>query len=64
MILNPERTDTDTDKIYYAAQYMRGIAELLDAVFVAMERDPGYDKGIWLLAQIAYSEADVLGYED
>ena len=43
---------------------MRGIAELLDAVSIAMESDPGYDKGLWLLAQVAYRRADELSKEE
>ena len=43
---------------------MRGIAERLDAVSTAMENDPGYDKGLWLLAQVAYRRADELSKEE
>lgn len=53
-----------TEKLDTAALYMRGIAELLDAVSIAMESDPGYDKGLWLLAQVAYRRADELSKEE
>lgn len=52
------------DKLDEAALDMRGIAELLDAVSTAMESDPGYDKGLWLLAQVAYRRADELSKEE
>ena len=52
------------DKLDEAALDMRGIAELLDAVSTAMENDPGYDKGLWLLAQVAYRRADELSKEE
>ena len=52
------------DKLDEAALDMRGIAELLDAVSIAMENDPGYDKGLWLLAQVAYHRADELNKEE
>lgn len=52
------------EKLDTAALYMRGIAELLDAVSTAMENDPGYDKGLWLLAQVAYCRADELSKEE
>ena len=52
------------DKLDEAALDMRGIAELLDAVSIAMESDPGYDKGLWLLAQVAYRRADELSKEE
>ncbi len=52
------------DKLDEAALDMRGITELLDAVSIAMESDPGYDKGLWLLAQVAYRRADELSKEE
>ena len=52
------------DKLDEAALDMRGIAELLYAVSIAMESDPGYDKGLWLLAQVAYRRADELSKEE
>ena len=52
------------DKLGEAARDMRGITELLDAVSTAMESDPGYDKGLWLLAQVAYRRADELSKEE
>ena len=52
------------DKLDEAARDVRGIAELLDAVSIAMESDLGYDKGLWLLAQVAYRRADELSKEE
>lgn len=48
------------EKIETAADDMRGIADLLNAVSIASEYGSGYESGIYFLSRIAYRLADGL----